>query len=151
MSRGAKTETDVWYAGGIRFQCQRCGMCCRGEPGFVWVRPEEVRRMADHLGITREEFTRKHVRREALRLSLKERPNGDCVLWNGGCAVYEVRPAQCRNFPFWRDALRSRRVFREVVRGCPGVGKGRLYDREDIDACAAGRRDTGESKVRDDE
>ena len=115
------------------------------------MRPEEVRKMADHLGIMPEEFIRRYVRREALRLSLKERSNGDCVLWNRGCAVYEMRPGQCRNFPFWRDVLRSRGIFREVARGCPGVGKGRLYDREDIDACAAGQCDTGESKVPDDE
>jgi Fe-S-cluster containining protein len=125
-------------------------MCCRGEPGFVWVRPDEIGRMAERLDIAREEFTKRYVRRDGLRLSLKERANGDCVLWNDQCRVYEVRPAQCRNFPFWRDALRSRRMFDAVVRGCPGIGEGKCYSREEIEACADGRRDTDESKEPDD-
>ena len=138
----AKTTTDFWFAEGIRFECQRCGKCCRGEPGYVWVKPDEIARMAEHLKVTAQEFRETYVRRQGLGLSLKERDNGDCILWKEKCLVYECRPVQCRGFPFWTYALKSRAAFAEVGRGCPGVGKGRLYTCEDILAIASGLRDT---------
>ncbi|KPL00407.1 MAG: hypothetical protein AMK75_05315 [Planctomycetes bacterium SM23_65] len=139
----AKRErTEFWFAGGIHFECQRCGRCCRGEPGYVWVTTDEIRRMAEHLGIPATEFVERYVRRQGTRLSLKEHENGDCVFWKEDCVVYACRPAQCRSFPFWAHALKSKGAFKAVSRGCPGVGKGRLYTVEDILAIASGLRDT---------
>ena len=136
-----KTATP-WFAGGIQFECQTCGMCCRGEPGYVWVTADEITRMAKHVGLPRDEFFAAFVRRVGPSLSLRERPDGDCVLWRDGCTVYVCRPSQCRTFPFWEDALASRRSFRQAVRGCPGVGHGKLYSYEDILRIAAGEQDT---------
>ena len=123
-----------WYARGIRFQCQRCGSCCGGEPGYVWVTRQDIIQMSAHLGISTADFRARFLRRVGFRLSLTERPNGDCILLQDGCSVYPLRPRQCRSFPFWDDALRSPEWFRRVLRGCPGVGKGRLYSRTEIDS-----------------
>ena len=90
----------------------------------------------------RDDFVERYVRREGMRLSLKERPNGDCVLWDETCRVYPCRPSQCRTFPFWGDGLKSEAAFRRVSRGCPGVGKGRCYSCEEILRIAAGLEDT---------
>src|SRR5438105_3224904 len=30
-------SSEPWYQDGLRFSCTRCGHCCTGEPGFVWV------------------------------------------------------------------------------------------------------------------
>jgi len=49
-SPGRSLET-VWYAHGLHFECTRCGDCCRGAPGYVWVREEEVERIARFLGM----------------------------------------------------------------------------------------------------
>ncbi|HUW55147.1 MAG TPA: YkgJ family cysteine cluster protein [Planctomycetota bacterium] len=139
---GEAQPGEYWFAEGIRFECRRCGTCCRGEPGYVWVTTEEIRRMAEHLGMAPVDFAKEYVRREGTKLSLKEHENGDCVLWKESCVVYECRPAQCRGFPFWTHALKSKAAFAEVTRTCPGVGTGRLYTVEDILAIAAGLRDT---------
>jgi hypothetical protein len=139
----AKTKArDVWFAGGIRFQCQLCGKCCRGEPGFVWVTADEISRMARHLELPRDEFVTTYVRREDMGFSLRERADGDCVLWSRKCTVYPCRPSQCRTFPFWKHGLTSEEAFAAVNRGCPGVGKGRLYTCEEILAIASAQRDT---------
>lgn len=98
--------------------------------------------MAGHLNVARDEFVKKYVRRDGTRLSLRERPNGDCILWKDKCLVYGSRPKQCRTFPFWAHAIRSKAAFVEVSRGCPGLRCGRLYTCEDILAIAAGLRDT---------
>src|SRR2546428_221024 len=41
---------DPWYQDGLRFRCTRCGNCCTGAPGFVWVNDEEIAAIADYLG-----------------------------------------------------------------------------------------------------
>ncbi len=133
---------DVWFSRGVQFSCTRCGKCCRGEPGYVWITAEEIDRMAKHRNMPRAEFVRQYVRREGLRLSLKERPGGDCILWHGTCTVYDVRPRQCRTFPFWKEALQAKRVFDAMRRDCPGVGHGKLYTCEEILAIAQGQRET---------
>ena len=101
---------------------------------------------ADHPPIVGEarQFVMQGFDRESglMRLSLRERANGDCVLWQGTCTAYPCRPAQCRTFPFWKDGLRSRKTFELVSRGCPGVDRGRRYTCEEILRIAAGREDT---------
>ena len=155
-ARNRKTETDAgssgsddapvrWYARGIRFECQKCGQCCRGEPGVVWVSQYEIKRIAEHLGLAKKEFRRKYLRRVGFRVSLKEYDNGDCFLYEDGCVAYPVRPRQCQTFPFWPDALRSRKWFDRMARGCPGIGKGKLYTCEEIETISRKGSMTGES------
>lgn len=135
-------NNNLWFARGVVFECIKCGQCCRGEPGFVWVIPAEIDRMAAALKMPRKEFVRQYVRREGLRLSLKERRSGDCILWREGCTVYEARPKQCRTFPFWKEALGAKRMFDAMHRNCPGVGRGKLYTCDEILAIAQGHKDT---------
>ncbi len=62
------------------------------------------------------------------RISLQEKPNLDCILWeDGGCSVYASRPLQCRSFPFWSSNLSSRESWEEQAAACPGIGTGRLH------------------------
>ena len=30
-------DSPEWYRDGLRFECTRCGACCTGAPGYVWV------------------------------------------------------------------------------------------------------------------
>jgi len=126
-----------WYADGLRFECQRCSACCRGEPGYVWVTETEIRQMAEAMGLLPDEFMRAYVRTVDGRLSLKELPGGDCVLWRGmdqGCLVYATRPTQCVTFPFWSEHLRSKAAWQRLAKRCPGINKGRLYTLREIRA-----------------
>jgi Fe-S-cluster containining protein len=67
-------------------------------------------------------------------ISLKEKQNYDCVFLNErGCSVYEGRPRQCRTYPFWMSILESEERWEEEKKSCPGIGKGRLYTKEEID------------------
>jgi len=69
------------------------------------------------------------------RLSLKEKPNYDCIFWvsEGGCSVYETRPLQCRAFPFWLSALNSGKSWEMTSEHCPGIGQGTLHSPESIE------------------
>lgn len=103
--------------------CSTCpGTCCTGKSGYIWATPEEIEAMADSLGLSFAQFATRYTYREEGRFSLKEvqRPQGDfaCIFFDRGCKIYEVRPEQCRTFPFW-DHLRRNPT---VLKGdCPGI------------------------------
>ena len=129
-------EPRPWYAEGLRFGCIQCGRCCGGAPGYVWLDTDELAEIAAVLGMPAAEFHRRFVRRLLRGLTLREKPNYDCVLLDaqGHCTVYEVRPLQCRTWPFWASNLQSAAEWREVSRRCPGMGQGPVYSFEQIEA-----------------
>lgn len=124
----------VWYEDGLRFECTRCGNCCTGAPGYVWVTPEEVEAIADYRHEPVEETTGLYTRLEDRRRTLREKGNGDCVFWDkrAGCTVYPVRPVQCRTWPFWASNVESSEAWQGAAAGCPGCGRGELIPVEEI-------------------
>ena len=137
-----------FYASGLRFACTRCSRCCRHTPGFVFLSEKDVTTMASRLGLERHEFIGRYCRRvrygPETRLSLREKPNLDCILWeNGGCSVYQARPLQCRSFPFWSSCVACSEEWAYHARQCPGMGKGPLHSREEIDRWLALRLKEG--------
>ncbi len=123
-----------WYRDGLAFSCTRCGACCTGAPGFVWVSLEEIAQLAALRGDTPERFAAKYVRQVGERYSLIERPGGDCIFWekDAGCTVYPARPIQCRTWPFWPENVETPADWKHVRKVCPGSGHGRLYSVEEI-------------------
>ena len=127
-----KDDGQPWFKDGLRFECQRCGRCCRGEPGVVWVNKTEMENIPSFLGISKDAFARHYLRDFGGRFSLLEYGSGDCVMYEDGCKIYPVRPCQCRTFPFWASNLESRDEWENLKKTCPGVGKGRLHTLKDI-------------------
>ncbi len=124
-----------WYAKGLRFECQRSGHCCTGEPGTVRMNEEEVVALAGLLGLDYEVFVDTYARRlPDGAISLRERLNHDCVFYDAekGCEIYELRPRQCRTWPFWRVNVHSRRRWERTAKTCPGMNRGPLYDADFI-------------------
>jgi Fe-S-cluster containining protein len=133
-----------WYEDGLRFRCTRCGNCCTGAPGAVWVSAEEIAALADWLGASREAFERSYVRAVGGGRSLLERFGGDCVFYDArarGCTVYEARPVQCRAWPFWDANVASPGAWDETARACPGAGRGELVSADEIQRRARERED----------
>lgn len=121
-----------WFRDGVKFSCQSgCARCCGGAPGDVFVTREEIERIAAFLSMTVAEFEESHVRHYSSgKMSLTERPNGDCVLLDEagkGCAVYSVRPRQCRDYPFWPEIVKNRFAWEREAERCPGIGAGEWH------------------------
>ena len=137
---GEEPSTDgPWYAAGLRFRCTACGQCCTGEPGHVWVTKEEVARIAKARGLSVHVFRQRFVRRVGQRFSLKERDDGDCcMLQDGRCSVYKVKPLRCTTFPFWEPVMEDRAAWEETKDRCEGIDQGDLYPREEIERMLAG-------------
>lgn len=126
-------EASCFFDEGIHFECTRCGNCCTGEPGAVYVTDEEIEAISAHLGRMREAVIIEHTRMVGGLQALQEKPNGDCVYFGDrSCAVYPARPKQCRTWPFWLNNLRSGERWQKARTRCPGIGKGRLFSREEI-------------------
>lgn len=115
--------SDLWFKEGLRFKCTGCGKCCTGEPGYVWVTPEEIQEMADFLDMPLDDFATQYIREISGSYSLKELPpENDCVfLKEGQCSVYGARPRQCRTFPFWKENLESKKAWQECAAKCEGI------------------------------
>jgi Fe-S-cluster containining protein len=113
-----------WYKDGLKFQCTECGKCCTGAPGYVWVTKEEMSAIAMFLNVSIELFKRKYVRQRDNRYALVEKKseNNACIfLKNKKCAVYQVRPAQCRTYPWWRENLNSKESWDLAAQSCEGI------------------------------
>lgn len=126
----------------MRFKCTRCGNCCTGTPGYVWLSDEELAALAARVELTEAEFKAVYVRRVGKRLSLREKPNGDCVFYERGkgCTVYDLRPEQCRTWPFWESTTDSPEAWERMKEDCPGAGRGRLFTADEITARVRARR-----------
>lgn len=124
-------------AAGLRFSCTQCGNCCSGPPGYVLVSDDEARAFAAHLSIGVATFVERytHMTREGRSLVEVETEFGrDCVFLDRAsrpgkavCSAYEVRPAQCRTWPFWPSNVRSPQAWERAKNVCPGMDKGTLY------------------------
>jgi Fe-S-cluster containining protein len=131
----AGVPRDIWYASGLRFRCTQCGDCCTGAEGYVWVNQAEIDALAAARGMAADEFEAGFVKRVGIRRSLKERPGGDCVLLDADtrrCTAYEVRPRQCRTWPFWDSNLRSPEAWADAAAHCPGCNMGEIVPLERI-------------------
>jgi hypothetical protein len=117
---------------GIRFECQRCGACCTGEPGIVRVSEPEMENISRFLLLGHGDFKSRYLQSVKGAFSIGEDPEGRCLFYEKGCRIYDVRPSQCRSFPFWLKNFRSEETFRSLEKDCPGMGKGRLYSKEEI-------------------
>ena len=131
---------EPWFKDGLRFECTQCGDCCTGAAGYVWVNKEEIAQIAALVEMTVADFEAKYVRKVGIRKSLIEFDNGDCVFFDPQirkCTVYEARPRQCRTWPFWDSNVRTERDWKETCEVCPGSGKGKLYQLDEIQKSVA--------------
>ena len=113
----------------------------------MWVTPQEVAAIAQCLGLSEGQMRDRYVRRVGVRHSLVEKPNHDCVFLvdtpNGGraCAIYGVRPVQCRTWPFWESNVSHPDAWAQAQMRCPGINRGKLYGCDEIAARANGIAD----------
>ncbi len=138
--------SQPFYASGLKFSCIGCGHCCGGGvPGYVFLSWEDLERLAVYKGISQEQFLAEYCRKVDMgtyyRVSLCEKKNFDCIFLSGnGCDVYEARPLQCRTYPFWDFIVESSSSWLEESQECPGIGQGKNYTQEEIEAILALRR-----------
>jgi hypothetical protein len=103
----------------------------------VFLSPKDLARICEGTELPEQEVLDRYCRRVdpggIPRVSLKEKPNLDCIFWESqGCRIYEHRPLQCRSFPFWSSHLYSRRAWEQAAAECPGINRGPLRSAQEI-------------------
>ena len=105
--------------------CKECGgKCCIGESGNIFASKEELENLRAYLALSKEEFFAKYLRKVGFRLSFKEvefQGGYACIFFDQvkkECLIYELRPSQCRSFPFW-DYFKTRKE--DLKKECIGI------------------------------
>lgn len=136
---------ERFYDQGLAFECTQCHACCRHDPGYVFLSEKDLSALCGHFGKSREAFISDYCRwvdlGEGPLLCLLEKANFDCIFWDKGCTVYEARPTQCRSYPFWKSPLSSKEQWKWEARFCPGIGRGKLHTKQEIEAWLKLRED----------
>ncbi|MFC1461453.1 YkgJ family cysteine cluster protein [Verrucomicrobiota bacterium] len=121
----------------IPFACTRCGQCCHthktGETVVLY--EDDIVRICRELMLTPQEFLRTYSRiyeytyvtadaRKLLRRLVLPCEHGCAFLSGGHCRIHEIKPFQCRAWPFllptfsWDTGINSSAQF------CPGIATG---------------------------
>jgi len=106
--------------------CKDCeGYCCLGDPGFVWINQEDIYRISSFLSMNTIDFIDQYLNRIDNRYSAKDiytiTDYYECIFYdydNRRCTIYEVRPIQCRLYPFWECFKQNIKLCFDE---CPGV------------------------------
>ncbi|MGA0240212.1 MAG: YkgJ family cysteine cluster protein [Poseidonia sp.] len=111
---------------GVAFRCQpNCGRCCDQPGGIVYLSPDDAERLAEHAGLDVEAWLERDTRKTFDgRYVLKSREeDGVCIHLNEQkqCSIYEVRPQQCKAFPWWGENLATPAAWGTTKAACPGI------------------------------
>lgn len=118
----------------IKFECQRCGNCCTCD-GYVFLSKLDYKRLLASKKFTAEELSKKYLTKVGYRLAFIDQADGACIFWdkiNKACKIYDLRPTQCRTYPFWLSILNDNEKLEEEKSFCPGIGKGKTYNKQQI-------------------
>jgi len=115
-----------WWMSGVKFSCQSgCGKCCDQPGGIVYLSIKDAERISNHSGLSVDDWLERDARKTYDgRFVLKSREDdGICIHLNENqqCSIYEVRPQQCKAFPWWGENLASDRSWSQVKELCPGI------------------------------
>ena len=122
---------------GLCFTCQQCSLCCRKEPGFVYLSEKDLTNLCHWFNLNSEVFIKKYCRFVPYYdgsevLCLLEKSNYDCIFWDQGCTVYKARPIQCRTYPFWDSIIDNIEAWNYESNSCPGINVGKCYSAQEI-------------------
>ncbi|NQV14024.1 YkgJ family cysteine cluster protein [bacterium] len=123
-----------FYADGLQFECTGCGACCKLGGGFVYLSLEDVGFAARHLDLSVTVFSETYMALHKGEYIFKNK--GDNCIFYGekGCTIYAARPTQCRTYPFWKANLKSQYRWKMIIDECEGVGRGKTFSYEEIEA-----------------
>lgn len=125
------------FKNGIKFQCQGSANCCvsRGSYGYVYLSKKDINTLSNYFNISPDKFKKKYCQLTNGYLHLKEyKKKNNCIfLKDKKCNVYKARPIQCRTWPFWPENMNYKKWNKEIINFCPGIGKGRKWNKKDIE------------------
>ena len=132
---------EKFYRHGLKFTCTTCGECCKLPGGRVELKISEAENISVFLHLTMDDFLETFCTVEDSGIYLKDNAKQHCIFWeNETCAIYDVRPLQCRTFPFWPENLKSPYRWKQLRSFCEGVDRGKLHTAKQIETVRSEQR-----------
>ena len=117
FSTTSRPRQRTWIddaGGSLQFSCTQCGKCCKGKTN-VFLNMAEAMNISNFLGYSDvQEFIEKNTTTvdtpDGVMVSLKSKKiNGkpQCIFLSdtNQCKVHQMKPTQCRTYPFWPQTL----------------------------------------------
>mgnify|MGYP003324120747 CR=1 FL=1 len=123
-----------WEKEPLRFECQPdCFKCCM-KPGIIYFDREDIRNAAEYLGISPSELKETFLTRDDGKWVMEVGADGTpcSFLTDTGCGIHNGKPKQCQSYPFWRENMDSKSMWKLVGGFCPGIDVGPMIE---IDTC----------------
>lgn len=124
----AKKDPSFLYPKHIRFQCEKCALCCGDTERRVrriLTLKIEAERISKETAKDIDDFAEKVEGFEPYVCEVKKTEDGRCVfLRDKSCSIYEKRPLVCRFYPFQLQNIRNNRYVFTYTDECPCIGKG---------------------------
>lgn len=117
----------------MKFKCQEScgGKCCTNSwasASFVFltradrIRIEAFKENAIEDWCTRYAFDTTRFAKFKTHQWVIKNKNGNCPFFKDGkCGIYEIRPIQCKTFPYWPENFANQEALKKI---CPGIGEG---------------------------
>lgn len=122
----------------LRFECTKCGKCC-SRPGEIFMTPSDVYRIANHLKMEPDVFRKTLCARSGHEWIMKVTRRKACPFFvDDKCTIHSVKPIQCRTYPFWPEVVGTRAAWEAEVEDCEGIGRGREWTPDEIEALLVG-------------
>lgn len=136
--RQRRAQREPWYAprGGLRFECTACGKCCK-RTGIVVFNEEDITRVSASMGMEPVAFKAKYLLWEDGDWIVEvEEGAKPCRFLDerDQCTIHEVKPVQCRTYPFWPELLDDAGAWFRERSDCEGIEQGPLISLEEIEA-----------------
>lgn len=116
------------YPKHIRFECERCGICCgdtEKKVRSILLLKIEAEHISQKTLIRLDEFVENIEDSEPYFYRMKKNVDRKCMfLKDNTCTVYQMRPLICRFYPFELKSDSCNEYVFAFTEECPSIGKG---------------------------
>ena len=128
---------DFTYPPNLRFECNRCGLCCGNTPEktrHILLLQNEAASIAFNTSRAINSFSVEVKDTFPYVFEMKKASDGKCVFLEGNqCKIYALRPLICRFYPFELkfDLNKETHVFSFTLE-CPAMNQGKVLSQKDF-------------------
>ena len=121
------------YPEGVRFNCQRCSLCCgdtKDKVRRIFLLEREIETISKRTSKTIEDISEQINGFAPYFYVMKKTKKGQCIfLKDNTCTIYQIRPLVCRFYPFQLQSLTNNLYQFTYTEECHGIEKGPLLKR----------------------
>jgi len=106
-----------------KFECKRCGYCCKGE-STVSLSKRDISRISQFLNLSEEDFLKLYtVKKGIFRIEMKVK-DGFCIFFDKEknlCKIHPVKPEKCKEWPLVSAIFEDEENFKIIQNSCLGL------------------------------